>query len=227
MADHTCVRNRAISALGVVSRRTRGETTSGSPRGNAERGKPCPTSNRAGDISGNPQRFPAVLRFPIGSAATCAAVLESIFGGTVMAVLVLLEGKTKPEMVGALKAALPKLFPATRAYKGCRGITFGQRLSAMATRLKNWLGNFRAKRGSGCARTCRSASREGRNGQPGCNPSIVVMLSPSTALRATLHERVALPPTCTVQAPHRPMPQPNFVPVRPSSSRMTQSNGVS
>src|SRR4051794_33296236 len=31
----------------------------------------------------------------------------------------------------------------------------------------------------------------------------------------------------TVQAPQRAMPQPNFVPVRPSSSRNTQRSGVS
>ena len=35
------------------------------------------------------------------------------------------------------------------------------------------------------------------------------------------------PSTCTVQAPHCAMPQPNFVPVIPSSSRMTQRSGVS
>ena len=42
-----------------------------------------------------------------------------------------------------------------------------------------------------------------------------------------MHERVGRPPTCTVQAPHMPMPQPNFVPVRPIMSRMTHSSGVS
>src|SRR6185369_11787119 len=36
-----------------------------------------------------------------------------------------------------------------------------------------------------------------------------------------------MPSTCTVQAPHRPCPQPNLVPVKPSSSRITQSSGVS
>src|SRR6185369_4584803 len=35
-----------------------------------------------------------------------------------------------------------------------------------------------------------------------------------------------MPSTCTVQAPHRPCPQPNLVPVKPSSSRITQSSGV-
>ena len=36
-----------------------------------------------------------------------------------------------------------------------------------------------------------------------------------------------MPSTCTVQAPHCAMPQPNFVPVSPSVSRMTQRSGVS
>src|SRR5258706_8857906 len=35
------------------------------------------------------------------------------------------------------------------------------------------------------------------------------------------------PSTCTVQAPQRPAPQPNFVPGRPRVSRRTQSSGVS
>ncbi len=40
-----------------------------------------------------------------------------------MAIMVLLEGKAKAEAVDRLKAALPKLFPDTRQYDGCRGIT--------------------------------------------------------------------------------------------------------
>src|ERR1700686_5226842 len=40
-------------------------------------------------------------------------------------------------------------------------------------------------------------------------------------------ERTALPSTCTGQAPHKPEPQPNFVPVSLRCSRTTQSNGVS
>src|SRR5512137_441207 len=40
-----------------------------------------------------------------------------------MAIMVLFEGKAKAETVDSLKAALPKLFPDTRAYEGCRGIT--------------------------------------------------------------------------------------------------------
>jgi quinol monooxygenase YgiN len=40
-----------------------------------------------------------------------------------MAIMVLLEGKAKAETVDRLKAALPKIFPVTRQYDGCRGIT--------------------------------------------------------------------------------------------------------
>ncbi len=39
------------------------------------------------------------------------------------------------------------------------------------------------------------------------------------------HERTAALFTITVQEPHTPSPQPNFVPVRPRSSRSTQSSG--
>jgi hypothetical protein len=42
-----------------------------------------------------------------------------------------------------------------------------------------------------------------------------------------MQKRVATPSTCTVQAPQSAMPQPNFVPVMPSTSRNTQSSGVS
>ena len=56
---------------------------------------------------------------------------------------------------------------------------------------------------------------------------MVVTLAPATALTGVIQDRVARPSTCTVQAPHMPIPQPNLVPVRPSSSRITQSNGAS
>src|SRR5580658_6736540 len=59
------------------------------------------------------------------------------------------------------------------------------------------------------------------------SPSIVVTLLPSTCETGVEHDRVATPSTCTVQAPHNPAPQPNFVPVSSSVSRNTQSNGVS
>jgi len=47
------------------------------------------------------------------------------------------------------------------------------------------------------------------------------------ALTGTEQDLVATPSTWTVQAPHWAMPQPNLVPVSPSVSRRTQSNGVS
>ena len=50
---------------------------------------------------------------------------------------------------------------------------------------------------------------------------------PPSALIVVMHERTACPSTCTVQAPQKPPPQPNFVPVRPSSSRRYQSRGMS
>jgi hypothetical protein len=37
---------------------------------------------------------------------------------------------------------------------------------------------------------------------------------PATSLILVTQLRIALPSTCTVQAPHRPIPQPNFAPVR-------------
>src|SRR3954464_11140806 len=40
-------------------------------------------------------------------------------------------------------------------------------------------------------------------------------------------DRVAMPSICTVQAPHWAIPQPNFVPVMPSTSRNTQRSGMS
>src|SRR5205807_446801 len=40
-------------------------------------------------------------------------------------------------------------------------------------------------------------------------------------------DRTASPLMCTVQAPHRPAPHPNFVPVICNCSRMTHRSGVS
>src|SRR5438132_13127744 len=57
--------------------------------------------------------------------------------------------------------------------------------------------------------------------------SIVVMRLPAATETDVMHERTALPSRCTVHAPHSAMPQPNFVPVIPSTSRSTQSKGVS
>src|SRR3954454_19598152 len=55
---------------------------------------------------------------------------------------------------------------------------------------------------------------------------VVISDVPMLSIGVT-HERVAFPSTCTVQAPHSAMPQPNFVPVMPRTSRNTQSSGVS
>ena len=49
----------------------------------------------------------------------------------------------------------------------------------------------------------------------------------STAEIGVMHERTACPSTCTVQAPQSAMPQPNLLPVSPSSSRSVHSSGVS
>src|SRR5579883_1356666 len=55
---------------------------------------------------------------------------------------------------------------------------------------------------------------------------VTIFLPLATALSGTWQERVATPSMCTVQAPHWAMPQPYLVPVMPSVSRSTQSNGV-
>src|SRR3984957_3469485 len=56
---------------------------------------------------------------------------------------------------------------------------------------------------------------------------MVVIFLPATADVGVMHERNGAPSTCTVQAPHCAMPQPNFVPVNPTRSRSTQSSGMS
>src|SRR5579871_4694775 len=55
---------------------------------------------------------------------------------------------------------------------------------------------------------------------------MVEICLPTTAATGIEQERIATPSTCTVQAPHWAMPQPYLVPVMPSVSRSTQSNGV-
>ena len=49
----------------------------------------------------------------------------------------------------------------------------------------------------------------------------------ATELTGNVQERTGAPSTCTVQAPQSDMPQPNLVPRKPSSSRSTQSRGIS
>jgi hypothetical protein len=57
--------------------------------------------------------------------------------------------------------------------------------------------------------------------------SMVVISESPMLSTGVIQERVGSPLTCTVQAPHNAIPQPNFVPVMPSTSRNTQSSGVS
>src|SRR5882757_7284937 len=56
---------------------------------------------------------------------------------------------------------------------------------------------------------------------------MVVIFLPATSPTMVWHERTASPLTCTVQAPHRPAPQPNFVPVICNCSRIAHRSGVS
>src|SRR3979411_1027211 len=57
--------------------------------------------------------------------------------------------------------------------------------------------------------------------------SMGVVSLPANPPAGSEQERIGWPSMCTVQAPQRPAPQPNLVPVRPSVSRNTQSSGVS
>src|SRR5258707_8960807 len=56
---------------------------------------------------------------------------------------------------------------------------------------------------------------------------MVEISAPSMVLIGVTQERTASPLTCTVQAPHCAIPQPNLVPVKPTSSRNTQRSGIS
>src|SRR5437879_7730481 len=57
--------------------------------------------------------------------------------------------------------------------------------------------------------------------------SMVVIRFPTAALTGVTHDRVGCPSKCTVHAPQAAMPQPNLVPVRPTTSRSTHSTGIS
>ncbi|MNR47088.1 hypothetical protein D3C85_1661440 [compost metagenome] len=57
--------------------------------------------------------------------------------------------------------------------------------------------------------------------------SMVVIAWLATLLTGMMQERRGRPSASTVQAPHWATPQPYLVPVSPSSSRITQSSGVS
>src|ERR1700704_3356443 len=56
---------------------------------------------------------------------------------------------------------------------------------------------------------------------------MVVIFLPAASLTDVWQDRTASPFRCTVQAPHRPAPQPNFVPVICNCSRMAQSTAES
>src|SRR3954470_11403003 len=55
---------------------------------------------------------------------------------------------------------------------------------------------------------------------------MVTTFLPPTSDIATPQARTASPSRCTVQAPHSATPQPNFVPVSPSSSRRYHISGI-
>jgi len=58
--------------------------------------------------------------------------------------------------------------------------------------------------------------------------SMVTILSPGLSAPIGIeHERRTSPLMCTEHAPHCATPQPYFVPVSPTCSRMTQRSGVS
>src|SRR2546429_7788905 len=57
--------------------------------------------------------------------------------------------------------------------------------------------------------------------------SMVVIRLLATALTGVTHERIGCPSRCTVHAPHSAMPQPNLVPVKPTTSRSTHRIGIS
>src|SRR6187401_3864831 len=56
---------------------------------------------------------------------------------------------------------------------------------------------------------------------------MVTTLWPPSVPIVSWQERTAWPSRWTVQAPQKPPPQPNLVPVRPASSRRYQSKGMS
>src|SRR5262245_13403946 len=55
---------------------------------------------------------------------------------------------------------------------------------------------------------------------------MVVTLRPATSETWVWQENARLPSMWTMQAPHRPVPHPYFVPVSFRPSRITQSSGV-
>jgi hypothetical protein len=56
---------------------------------------------------------------------------------------------------------------------------------------------------------------------------MVITFFPITDFTLVTQERAACPSICTVQAPQIATPHPYLVPVRPISSQITQSSGIS
>src|SRR5258708_37683000 len=56
---------------------------------------------------------------------------------------------------------------------------------------------------------------------------MVVTALPAASLILVWQLRTAAPSTCTVHAPHMPIPQPYLVPVRSATSRRNHSSGMS
>src|SRR2546428_2654614 len=56
---------------------------------------------------------------------------------------------------------------------------------------------------------------------------MVVIFLPTARVACRKQDLTATPSISTVQAPHWPLPQPYFVPVRPIESRSTHNSGVS
>ena len=54
-----------------------------------------------------------------------------------------------------------------------------------------------------------------------------MITAPAAADTGSTQVRIGAPLKCTVHAPHCAMPQPNFVPFRPMTSRNTHSSGMS
>jgi len=78
----------------------------------------------------------------------------------------------------------------------------------------------------GTSRSFQAATTRGPDASAE-TPSIVVIAASPTDPTGVWHERTGCPSSRTVQAPHSPAPQPNFVPGMCRSSRRTQSNGLS
>src|SRR5688572_8513170 len=55
---------------------------------------------------------------------------------------------------------------------------------------------------------------------------MVIISFPAAAETGIEHERSGFPPMCTVHAPHWAIPQPYFVPVRPTKSRRAHNKGI-